>query len=253
MGKRNNKGQFVKKDIAKQRYGKVVALEPTNKNSQDGSIIWVMRCDCGTIFERPASRFRRSKSCGCLQSNNPGTAKPLDLSEYRKDMATALEPTDKRDKGGYVIWKLRCDCGNIFERPAYALTRETVRSCGCTKFLPKGRPRIPNNGSHVNALFSHYRQSAKNRGIEFFLTKEEARNYFESPCFYCGEPPSISYTHSNLSGEYAWNGIDRVDSRKPYILDNCVPCCKRCNWAKGELSVKEFKSWIARIYKHLFT
>lgn len=47
------------------------------------------------------------------------------------------------------------------------------------------------------------------------------------------------------------NGIDRVDSSKGYTLDNCVPCCSKCNYAKHEMSVEEFKEYITNVYQKL--
>lgn len=46
----------------------------------------------------------------------------------------AISPTEKRDTNGSVIWKCKCDCGNIAEVSAKSLTAESgrnTRSCGC--------------------------------------------------------------------------------------------------------------------------
>ena len=47
-----------------------------------------------------------------------------------------------------------------------------------------------------------------------------------------------------------YNGIDRVDSSKGYEYNNVVSCCKNCNSAKMQLSIKEFKEHIIKIYNH---
>lgn len=163
-------------------------------------------------------------------------------------MGTAVTPTEKRANGGYIVWKMRCDCGNEFERPSYYLTKGFTKSCGCKKFMPTGRPRIADNGAHINQLFGHYIRSAKERNIEFSITKTDAKRLFESNCFYCGIEPKISYTSKNLSGEYAWNGIDRKDNSKGYTIENCVSCCKMCNFAKSNYSLEDFTAWIKRAY-----
>ena len=166
-------------------------------------------------------------------------------------MVTAVAPTEKRDNGGYIVWKMRCDCGNEFERPSYYLYKGFTKSCGCKKFVPSGRPRIAENGAHINTLFAHYKRSAKDRNIEFLIIKSEAKNLFELNCFYCGIAPTVSYTHSHLSGGYAWNGIDRKDNSKGYTMENCVSCCKMCNFAKSNYSIEDFTAWIKRTYEHL--
>lgn len=46
----------------------------------------------------------------------------------------AISPTEKRDTNGSVIWKCKCDCGNIVDVSAKSLTAESgknTRSCGC--------------------------------------------------------------------------------------------------------------------------
>ena len=42
-------------------------------------------------------------------------------------------------------------------------------------------------------------------------------------------------------------GIDRIDSSNGYILSNIVPCCEKCNIAKGEMSIDEFREHITKI------
>ena len=45
------------------------------------------------------------------------------------------------------------------------------------------------------------------------------------------------------------NGIDRVDNAKGYIKTNCVPCCKHCNYVKGDLSITDFEIWTKRFVR----
>ena len=45
----------------------------------------------------------------------------------------ALNPTDKRDSKGFVIWHCRCDCGNEVDVSYNALLYSTMKSCGCRK------------------------------------------------------------------------------------------------------------------------
>jgi hypothetical protein len=52
-------------------------------------------------------------------------------------------------------------------------------------------------------------------------------------------------------GKFTYNGIDRIDNSQGYIIDNVVPCCTKCNIAKGRQSIQEFKEWIYRAYAYL--
>lgn len=71
-----------------------------------------------------------------------------------------------------------------------------------------------------------YKDSAKRKNLEMLLTDEQMDSLFQMPCTYCGAVPL--------------NGIDRVDSDKGYIPNNCVACCSTCNYAKGHLKLQQY-------------
>ena len=53
------------------------------------------------------------------------------------------------------------------------------------------------------------------------------------------------------NGDFIYNGLDRIDNSKNHSKENCVACCKYCNYAKRERSFSEFKEWINRVYLRL--
>lgn len=60
-------------------------------------------------------------------------------------------------------------------------------------------------------------------------------------CFYCGTI-NIGTSH----------GVDRIDNKKGYAIDNIATCCPQCNQAKSNLTLVEFFNLIERIYnKHI--
>ncbi len=79
---------------------------------------------------------------------------------------------------------------------------------------------------------SGYRYKAKTRGLEFALSSDEFLLLTQSDCHYCGGP---GY------------GVDRVDSDRGYLLDNCVPCCSLCNRLKGAEDYDEFVAQVLLI------
>jgi len=76
--------------------------------------------------------------------------------------------------------------------------------------------------------YTSYKATAKQRKLDFTLTKTEFAGIISQPCYYCGE----------LAENF--NGVDRVDSNKGYEVSNCVPCCWECNKMKNDTSKKEF-------------
>ena len=65
----------MKDDLAGQRFGRLVAVEPTKEKSKKASVYWRCRCDCGNEVEvtRDALLSGTQKSCGCLrEGGGPG-------------------------------------------------------------------------------------------------------------------------------------------------------------------------------------
>src|SRR5690606_27568041 len=69
-------------------------------------------------------------------------------------------------------------------------------------------------------------------------------------CFYCGDIPRVPKRSIQPTKRYPpVNGIDRVNSNLGYTLENIVPCCKRCNWMKLNISLTDFLRHVGRIYE----
>lgn len=66
--KNNIKRQTV--DLSNQRFGKIIALNPTEERSSDHRVIWNCKCDCGKYFKANSHDLQQGKilSCGCLKS-----------------------------------------------------------------------------------------------------------------------------------------------------------------------------------------
>jgi hypothetical protein len=91
--------------------------------------------------------------------------------------------------------------------------------------------------TNQNRVFYSYQKDAKKRGIDFHLTKDEFIEIIKQKCVYCGD----------ISNEKQFNGIDRVDSRRHYTLDNCVSACTLCNYLKHATPVEIFFQRIEHI------
>jgi 5-methylcytosine-specific restriction endonuclease McrA len=120
--------------------------------------------------------------------------------------------------------------------------------------LYKGKSRLYRRttqyGKQLGIKYHSIRRGAENRKIEFLVTRAEAEEFFIMPCHYCGKM-SDNIGHTNTYRTAGINGLDRIDSNKPYALDNIVACCKRCNHAKNDMTVEEFKEWLERAYLHI--
>jgi hypothetical protein len=100
------------------------------------------------------------------------------------------------------------------------------------------------NYIHGNNRFCEYRLNAKKRNISFNLTIQQFEALTEQKCFYCGGYSKDQDKRSR------GNGIDRKDNDKGYNYDNCLPCCRFCNFVKNKLNYKEFLKHIRKIYNN---
>lgn len=59
--------EHLSKDISNQRFGKLVAIQPTEKRNSHG-IIWLCKCDCGRYHETDTNSLLsgNTSSCGCI-------------------------------------------------------------------------------------------------------------------------------------------------------------------------------------------
>lgn len=97
--------------------------------------------------------------------------------------------------------------------------------------------------TNIKKAVSDYRANAKRRGYSWQLTTDEAIALLGQACFYCGASPQ-----SNGKNGIKKNGIDRKNNEMGYLPENCVPCCWRCNYLKGDSSYDEFVTLIKLIY-----
>lgn len=145
-------------------------------------------------------------------------------------------------------YKVLCDCGIelwVYPRrvedgrhrfaPGYRRCSARCTMPRVTSVRIRSGPRrkaAPKSLSSAR-LFRSLIRGARDRDLDLSITLSQ----FESlravgECHYCGGAlPPKSY------------GLDRIDNARGYDIDNVVPCCTMCNWARGGcLSYDEFRA-----------
>lgn len=84
-------------------------------------------------------------------------------------------------------------------------------------------------GKRQTKILSDYKSKCIRRGTKWLLEDDYAFELLFTDCFYCGYRVDASP-----------NGIDRIESDGDYTKDNCVACCKMCNYTKGCLDIVTF-------------
>lgn len=133
----------------------------------------------------------------------------------------------RRSDRPYLLRSWCIDCFRTFgyrsrlsgdRRKAY-LEKNMLRARVHRKNHPEEMDRFKHNGRY---RFTNAKASAKRKKCSWTISKEEYYRLINLPCDYCGcslEPWGI--------------GLDRVDNNiREYNIENCVPCCGRCNWVK---------------------
>lgn len=111
------------------RYGRLTAVEPLS-GRHGGAVVWRCMCDCGNEIDVRGTYLTNGsvRSCGCLRREELSD-RAADRRGIRYGKLTAIEPVEER-RGGGVVWRCVCDCGNEVTVRGNNLTTGSVKSCG---------------------------------------------------------------------------------------------------------------------------
>lgn len=154
---------------------------------------------------------------------------------------TKCREKDSRQKDKPHIREIRNERGK--EKKYYVAYREKKREENEEAYLAHNaemaRKWRENNKEHFlqwnknnpKQRIGSIKHQAKVKNIPWseLMTNEVCENMIKKPCFYCALLPTDKL-----------NGIDRMDNNKGYFLENCVPCCKNCNFIKKSLDPQTF-------------
>jgi hypothetical protein len=156
-------------------------------------------------------------------------------------------------KNGRHLCKTKClRCGSISNRRVDRISKKPIYCKNCKTDACKQYNHLE---TAFNNQYKAIKSNALSRKIEFNLSKKEVFRIINENCFYCGQEPCINNnskygTKARKTSEYKSNGIDRIDSSKPYNIDNVVACCSVCNLMKNKFSKELFFEKVALIYNN---
>lgn len=177
----------------------------------------------------------------------------LDLTGQKFGELTVI-CLEGKNKYSQRTWKCRCSCGS--EIDIYVLTGDLRRghkkSCGC---IVAGTNKNSNHPSHRKGSESpywkghgeislyawrHIKDSAINRNIPFSITIEDAWKLFlaqNRKCKLSGLELSFRKKAKDYTGTAS---LDRIDSKKGYVIDNIQWVHKTINTMKMDLDQETF-------------
>ena len=122
----------------------------------------------------------------------------IDITGKRFGRLVAIEPTDKR-QGGYIVWKCKCDCGNISYVTTHNLLSGNTKSCSClqkeisSKLIKSHKEKYQkarglHDGTADSALNSKLSKNNNTgvRGVCMFRGKFMVQIYYKRKRYYIG-------------------------------------------------------------------
>jgi hypothetical protein len=202
---------------------------------------------CGEV--KPIAKFKiikLPKRRGiCMSCTEPKKSFGfIDMTGWKFGKWTVLHrDSSKASKGGRVRWECECECGSRLVIDGGQLRSGTTK--GCRKcHLKKLRALsfiVCRKGPYTRA-FNCLVRAARGKGRMHTLTLNEYIGLVKpSICHWCDGPLSCTeYFVKNNPDACRAYCIDRLDNSVGYTLENCVPCCSKCNYDRGSLDVEEW-------------
>lgn len=175
-----------------------------------------------------------------------------DISGQKFERLTVLRAVgSKYSQAGAMLgtlWECQCECGNlrtVLRKHLGRVTKE-CESCALSKRPDnlRGYKRQPMYTPVMASVRVKMRLYVRRKTHPWALSVPQVYSLFTGACYYCGFVPDLT---GSIIPTSRLNGIDRVDPVKGYVFDNCVSCCKYCNYAKNDMTTEEFFKLVKQI------
>ena len=146
------------------------------------------------------------------------------------------------DKYSHAICLCKCECGNEIEVLRYSLIQNNTRSCGCLRNLSPYHMFVP------RFWWGTLTRGAKVRNIELCITIDDVGRLYLKQNKRCNLSGLELIFGENWSETTA--SLDRIDSKKPYTIDNIQLVHKHVNRIKQHYNQQYFIHLCDLVSKH---
>lgn len=173
---------------------------------------------------------------------------------------TAEKFFDKLSSGNHR-WEFRCECGKSRIANASQVRAGQIKQClDCAtesnKILMQRNAvktaearKLAFGEAARNSVLNGYKNNAKQRNLEFTISKYKFFHLIVQPCAYCTRSLNNIARSRNNTGDYRYTGLDIIRNSEGYTEDNCMSCCSVCNRAKDTMTFEEFRAWVTLVNK----
>lgn len=152
-----------------------------------------------------------------------------------------------------TAWKVstylcQCACGKKHIVTRSRLIRGKSKQCrDCGRKVAARARSLPAGDAARNVVLMTYKRHAEDRALPWQIDEALFTAVIQLPCVYCGSVPNTRCQRAHFNGAFVYSGLDRRDNTKGYTPENIVPCCKQCNWWKGNLPESVFLNHAKKI------
>lgn len=208
-------------DLTGQTFNYLTVLYRDNtKKSKEA--YWVCQCKCGNIKSVRSSCLRQNLiySCGCYNKENArklGIKNKHDIVGNKYGKLLVLEDTGLRSNDRQVMWKCKCDCGNIINVKAGNLISGNTFSCGC----------LVSYGEYYIQQILEKNEIKFQKQFSFFDLKDKGKLRFDFSIFLNNKQILLEYDgeqHYDSTNIYFSKDMQKHDKMKnEYCKNNNIP------------------------------
>jgi hypothetical protein len=172
------------------------------------------------------------KRCDFCYSRNIRNSKRKILCRYENCKRGKLEENDYCGKHQLYLYKLIADASGV------KVCKNYIR--GCRTLVDEENKRCIKCMNTISIRLRDVKRCAELRNIPFKLNNTEIIELINKHCTYCGISPEVPNQH----------GIDRINSKLDYTIDNVTTACRLCNKIKFTFEVNDFINYCINISKY---
>ena len=224
------------------KYGEWTVIGPAYSKNRHAYV--KCRCSCGAESDIPITVLKKGKSSKCKKCSARSRIEKIEIGSRFKHFTVLDGPIYKNHTAYY---KCVCDCGReLLKLPVELRYKDRDFQCAsCAQKENKEQYMLDNGkiGELNLTIYTHYKNSAKKRNLEFNVSIDYLWNLFLQQNRMCAITGDIITDFKQAS-------LDRIDSSKGYIEGNVQWTTRQANISKHIMTMDELYDFCRKVLNH---